>query len=202
MNGYPSHKVENMYLIVGLGNPEKKYDKTKHNVGFDAIDEIIDEYNIPSSGISMKGMYGKDTISGEKVIVMKPMTYMNLSGHAVRAFVDYYKLNPATDLIVIYDDVDLPTGQLRIRKKGSAGSHNGMKSIIQMLGSQEFTRIRVGIGPKPEKWDLADYVLAPFAKEEREKVDSALSQIVPITKEIIENGIDAAMNGFNKKASR
>ena len=190
-----------MYLIVGLGNPGKKYDHTKHNVGFDAIDEIIDEYDIPASGLSMKGMYGKGIISGEKVMVMKPMTYMNLSGHAVRAYVDYYNLDPQEELIVIYDDVDLPTGQVRIRKKGSAGSHNGMKSIIQMLGTQNFTRIRIGIGPKPEKWDLADYVLAPFSREERVKVGEIIEECVPITKMIIENGVGDAMSKYNQKVA-
>ena len=190
-----------MYLIVGLGNPDKKYDHTKHNVGFDAIDELIDKYDIPLSGLTMKGMYGKTVIGGQKVMVMKPMTYMNLSGHAVRAYIDYYKLNPEEDLIVIYDDVDLPTGQVRIRKKGSAGSHNGMKSIIQMLGTQNFTRIRVGIGPKPEKWDLADYVLAPFSKEERVKVEDIIEECVPITKMIIENSVEDAMTKYNKKVA-
>ncbi len=190
-----------MYLIVGLGNPDKKYDHTKHNVGFDVIDELIDKYDIPLSGLTMKGMYGKTVIGGQKVMVMKPMTYMNLSGHAVRAYIDYYKLNPEEDLIVIYDDVDLPTGQVRIRKKGSAGSHNGMKSIIQMLGTQNFTRIRVGIGPKPEKWDLADYVLAPFSKEERVKVEDIIEECVPITKMIIENSVEDAMTKYNKKVA-
>lgn len=188
-----------MYLIVGLGNPEKKYDKTKHNVGFDAVDEIIDEFDIPSSGISMKGMYGKGIVSGDKVMVMKPLTYMNLSGRAVRAYVDYYNIDPASELIVIYDDVDLPAGSLRIRKKGSAGSHNGMKSIIEMLGGGDFTRIRIGIGPKPEKWDLADYVLAPFSKADRQKIDETIEEIPRVIKRIIENGVDIAMTEFNKK---
>lgn len=191
-----------MYLIVGLGNPEKKYNKTKHNIGFDAVDEIIDEFDIPSSGISMKGMYGKGMISGEKVMVMKPLTYMNLSGNAVRAFVDYYNIDPTSELIVIYDDVDLPTGQMRIRKKGSAGSHNGMKSIIQMLGSDTFIRIRVGIGPKPEKWDLADYVLAPFSKEDREEVEKIVEKTPSVIKKIIEDGVDQAMTEYNKKVSK
>ncbi len=191
-----------MYLIVGLGNPEKKYEKTKHNVGFDAADELIDAFQIPSSGISMKGMYGKGMISGEKVMVMKPLTYMNLSGNAVRAFVDYYHLDPSQELIVIYDDVDLPAGQVRIRTKGSAGSHNGMKSILQMLGSNEFTRIRIGIGPKPEKWDLADYVLAPFPKEERKNVDEILSRIPDIIRTILQDGVSEAMTRYNRKAVR
>lgn len=199
MNGFHLHKDRGMYLVVGLGNPEKKYDKTKHNVGFDAADEIIDEFDIPSSGISMKGMYGKGMVSGEKIMVMKPLTYMNLSGHAVRAYTDYYNIDPESELIVIYDDVDLPIGQLRIRKKGSAGSHNGMKSIIQMLGTDKFTRIRIGIGPKPEKWDLADYVLAPFQKQDREPIEEVIEKIPSVIRKIAEAGINIAMTEYNKK---
>lgn len=150
----------------------------------------------------MKGMYGKGFIGTEKVMVMKPLTYMNLSGHAVRAFVDYYNIDIENELIVIYDDVDMPAGQLRIRKKGSAGSHNGMKSIIQMLGTGDFTRIRIGIGPKPEKWDLADYVLAPFAKEEREKVDDVVGMIPDIMEKISKDGVELAMTAYNKKNSK
>lgn len=195
-------RLKTMHLIVGLGNPDKKYEKTKHNVGFDALDELIDAYQIPSSGIAMKGMYGKGIISGERVMVMKPLTYMNLSGNAVRAFTDYYRIDPAEELIVIYDDVDLPAGQVRIRKKGSAGSHNGMKSILQMLGTDEFVRIRIGIGPKPEKWDLADYVLAPFPKEERRSVEEVLAQTPLIIRTILEEGVSEAMTRYNRKAVR
>lgn len=188
-----------MYLIVGLGNPERKYEGTKHNCGFDAVTELIDRFDIPGSGISMKGMYGKALINGEKVMVMKPLTYMNLSGHAVKAYVDYYGLDPEKDLVVIYDDVDLPIGSIRIRKSGSAGSHNGMKSIIECLGTGKFTRIRIGIGPKPERWDLADYVLAPFKKAERALIDEAIEEVVPITEMIISGNTDRAMEKYNKK---
>ncbi len=191
-----------MYLIVGLGNPEKKYDKTKHNVGFDAVDALIEAFEIPAAGIAMKGMYGKGRIAGEKVMVMKPLTYMNLSGNAVRAFVDYYQIDPAEELIVIYDDVDLPAGSVRIRQKGSAGSHNGMKSILQMLGTDAFTRIRIGIGPKPERWDLADYVLAPFPKAERQKVDAVIEEIVPMIRKIVEKGVPDVMSEYNRKVEK
>ena len=197
--GYFLIRWKIMYLIVGLGNPERKYDGTKHNVGFNAVDEIIDKYSIPSSGISMKGIYGKGMIGSEKIMIMKPLTYMNLSGNAVRAFVDYYNIDPASELIVIYDDVDLAAGQVRIRKKGSAGSHNGMKSIIQMLGTQEFARIRIGIGPKPEKWDLADYVLAQFPKQDRKNVDEVIDKVPDIIRSIIEVGIDNTMTKYNTK---
>ncbi len=191
-----------MYLIAGLGNPERKYDNTKHNIGFDALDEIIDAFGIPSGGVSMKGMYGKGLIGGEKVMLLKPLTYMNLSGNAIKAYIDYYKLDPKTELIVIYDDVDLEIGQLRIRKRGSAGSHNGMKSIVEKLGSDEFIRIRVGIGPKPEKWDLADYVLAPFSKSERARIDERIEKMPDIVREIITNGADSAMNRYNSKEDK
>ena len=188
-----------MYLIVGLGNPERRYDKTKHNIGFEAVDEIIDEFDIPSSGISMKGLYGKGFIANERVMVMKPLTYMNLSGHAIKAYTDYYGIDVASKLIVIYDDVDLTAGQIRIRKKGSAGSHNGMKNIIEILGESDFIRIRIGIGPKPEKWDLADYVLAPFSKEARKEVETCVEEIPQIVRKIIADGVDLAMTAYNKK---
>lgn len=188
-----------MYLIVGLGNPERKYENTKHNCGFNAIEELIDHYEVPSSGISMKGMYGKMNLNGEKVMLLKPLTYMNLSGEAVRAYVDYYKLDPAKDLVVIYDDVDLPVGTIRIKQKGSGGSHNGMKSIIQHLGTQEFTRVRIGIGPKPQGMDLAYFVLSPFSKEDRKCIDEVIKEIVPITELITAGETARAMERYNKK---
>jgi len=188
-----------MYLFVGLGNPERKYETTKHNCGFNAIEELIDHYDVPSSGISMKGLYGKMTLNGEKIMLMKPLTYMNLSGEAVSAYVNYYKLDPAKDLVVIYDDVDLPIGTIRIKKQGSAGSHNGMKSIIQHLGTQEFTRVRIGIGPKPAGLDLACYVLSPFSKSDRKIIDDAIKEIVPITELITEGKTDRAMEQYNRK---
>ncbi len=191
-----------MYLIVGLGNPDRKYDGTKHNIGFDAADEIITAFNIPGSGIAMKGMYGKGIIAGKKAMILKPLTYMNLSGHAVRAFVDYYKIDVKNRLIVIYDDVDLDCGQLRLRGCGSAGSHNGMKSIIKELGSEDFIRVRIGIGPKAEKWDLADYVLAPFSKEDRARVEPVVEEMPDIVGTIISKGIEEAMTVYNRKRDR
>lgn len=191
-----------MYLIAGLGNPDRKYQKTKHNAGFDSVDEIIERFHIPKSGISMKGLYGKGLIAGEKVMIVKPLTYMNLSGHCIRAFADYYKIDVPERLIVIYDDVDLPVGSVRIRKNGSAGSHNGMKSIIEQLGTRDFIRIRVGIGPKPERADLADYVLAPFSKEDRKKIEEVMRLTPDIVEKIIESGVSGAMNLYNKKAAK
>lgn len=188
-----------MYLFAGLGNPERKYENTKHNCGFNAIEELIERFEVPSSGISMKGMYGKMTLNGQKVMLMKPLTYMNLSGQAVKAYVDYYKLDPAKDLVVFYDDVDLPVGTIRIKQKGSAGSHNGMKSIIECLQTTEFTRVRIGIGPKPPGLDLACYVLSPFSKEERKLIDQAIAETVPIAELITSGNVLRAMEQYNRK---
>ena len=196
-----------MFLIVGLGNPGKQYENTRHNVGFDAIDVLVDEYRIPSSGKQHKAMYGKGVIEGQKVILAKPMTYMNLSGEAVRAMVDYYKIDPETELLVIFDDISLAPGNIRIRKKGSAGGHNGVKSIIQNgiksiithLGTQNFQRIKVGVGEKPKNWDLADYVLGAFSKDDRKLVDEALERTAKAAALIVQGEIDEAMNLYNKK---
>lgn len=188
-----------MFIIVGLGNPGKQYENTRHNVGFDAIDFLVDEYNIPSSGKQNKAMYGKGMIEGQKVILAKPMTYMNLSGEAVRGLVDYYKVDPETELLVIFDDISLAPGNIRIRKKGSAGGHNGVKSIISHLGTQNFQRIKVGVGEKPKNWDLADYVLGTFSKEDRKLVDDALGRTVKAASMIVRGEIGEAMNLYNKK---
>lgn len=188
-----------MFLIVGLGNPGKQYENTRHNVGFDAIDVLVDEYRIPSSGKQHKAMYGKGVIEGQKVILAKPMTYMNLSGEAVRAMVDYYKIDPETELLVIFDDISLAPGNIRIRKKGSAGGHNGIKSIITHLGTQNFQRIKVGVGEKPKNWDLADYVLGTFSKDDRKLVDEALERTAKAAALIVQGEIDEAMNLYNKK---
>ena len=188
-----------MYLIAGLGNPGKQYERTRHNMGFDTVDELVDRHRIPGSGIQHKAMYGKGMIAGEKVILAKPLTYMNLSGDSVREFINYYKIDPETELIVIYDDIDLEPGQIRIRKKGSAGGHNGMKSIIAQLGTQNFYRIKVGVGAKPAGWDLADYVLGRFSTQEREEVDKAIGEAADAVEVILSEGIDAAMNKYNAK---
>ena len=186
-----------MYLIVGLGNPGKQYENTRHNVGFDAVDLLVDEYRVPSSGKQHKAMYGKGVIAGQKVILAKPLTYMNLSGESVRALVDYYKIDPTDELIIIYDDINLAPGKLRIREKGSAGGHNGIKNIIAHLGSQEFPRIRIGVGEKPKGWDLADYVLGRFAKEEEPVIREALEKVVQACEVMITEDARTAMNRFN-----
>ena len=190
-----------MYIIVGLGNPTRQYEGTKHNVGFDTIDYLVDEYRIPSSGVGHKAMFGKGMIAGRKVLVAKPMTYMNLSGESVRELVNYYKIDPETELIVVYDDISLAPGQLRIRKKGSAGGHNGIKSIIANLGTDKFLRIKVGVGEKPKNWDLADYVLSPFSKEERVEVDEAIRHASGAIELMVNDKTDAAMNEYNRKSA-
>ena len=188
-----------MYIIVGLGNPTRKYEGTKHNVGFDTIDYLVDEYGIPSSGLGHKAMYGKGMIAGQKVLLAKPMTYMNLSGESVRSLLDYYKVDEEQELLVIYDDISLGVGQIRIRAKGSAGGHNGIKNIIAHLGGQVFPRIKVGVGEKPPKWDLADYVLGHFSKEEQEQMEEGYEHAVCAVKEIVTGNIEAAMNEYNRK---
>lgn len=191
-----------MFLIAGLGNPGREYEKTRHNMGFDTVDELIDRHNIPQGGIAHKAMYGKGILGGEKVIVAKPLTYMNLSGESVREFVNYYKMDPETEVIVIYDDIDLEPGQIRIRKKGSAGGHNGIKNIIAQLGTQNFYRVKVGVGAKPKGWDLVDHVLGRFSPQERELVDHAIAQAADAVEMILEEGIDAAMNHYNGSAKK
>lgn len=188
-----------MYLIVGLGNPGRQYENTKHNVGFDTVDYLIEEYRIPQAGVKHKAMYGKGVIAGQKVLIAKPLTYMNLSGESVRELVDYYKIDPETELIVLYDDISLEPGQIRIRKKGSAGGHNGIKNIIAQIGTEVFARVKIGVGEKPKNWDLADYVLSPFGKEERAAVDEAIKRAAKAVEMIVQEEIDSAMNMFNRK---
>ena len=188
-----------MYIIVGLGNPTRQYEGTKHNVGFDTIDYLIDEYQIPSSGAGHKALFGKGMIAGQKVIVAKPMTYMNLSGESVRELVNYYKVDPESELIVVYDDISLAPGQIRIRKKGSAGGHNGIKNIIANLGSSVFPRIKVGVGEKPKGYDLADYVLGKFSKEDRVLMEEGYDLACEASALIMQGAIDQAMNEYNQK---
>lgn len=185
-----------MKIIIGLGNPTAKYSGTRHNIGFAVIDEISKQHNIDVSTKKHKALIGKGVISGEKVILVKPLTYMNLSGESVREIVDYYKCTNE-DIIVIYDDVSLAVGKLRLRPKGSAGGHNGIKSIIAHLGTDVFKRIRVGVGEKPNKMDLADYVLGRFVKEELPYMNDSTKNACEAISVIIEDGIDQAMNKFN-----
>lgn len=187
-----------MYIIVGLGNPGSKYEGSRHNVGFASVDMLAQKQNIAMDFLRHDAVCGKGVIEGNKVILAKPQTFMNLSGKSVSELVNFYKAG--TDgLIVIYDDIDLPPGQLRIRKKGSAGGHNGIKSIIERLGTDEFTRIKVGVGSKPAGWDLADYVLGHFAKEQEALMEDAYETAAKACVDIILNGADFAMNKYNAK---
>lgn len=187
-----------MYIIAGLGNPTKEYEKTRHNAGFDVIDCLAEKLMVNVSEKKHKAYYAKGIIGGEKVILAKPQTFMNLSGESIRAMADFYKV-ASEQIIVIYDDISLEPGQLRIRAKGSAGGHNGIKSIISHLGTQEFPRIKVGVGEKPRQMDLADYVLGRFSKAERDIMETAFKEASEAACMIIEDGIQAAMNHFNAK---
>lgn len=186
-----------MRLIVGLGNPERRYDGTRHNVGFEYIDYLAREWNISLNQEKCKGVYGSGIIGGEKVILLKPLTYMNLSGESVGAFVRYFNLDPSQDVLVAFDDISLEPGQIRIRRKGSAGGHNGIKSIIAHLGRMDFPRIKIGIGAKPEFMDLADWVLGKFISSEQKNIIEAINKSVEATKLICQDQINEAMNRFN-----
>ena len=188
-----------MYLIVGLGNPSKQYEKTRHNIGFDVIDALADKYNISVTEKKHKALCGKGTIEGRKVVLAKPQTFMNLSGESVVELLNYYKMDPESEMIVIFDDIRLAPGSLRIRKKGSAGGHNGIKNIIALTGTQNFMRIKVGVGEKPKGWDLADYVLGHFSKEERVLVEDAFADAIEATEMILMDDLSGAMNKFNGK---
>ena len=187
-----------MFIIAGLGNPTLQYEGTRHNVGFDVIDMLADRYNISVDGRKGRALIGKGMIGGQKVLLVKPQTYMNLSGESVRAAADFYKVDPE-DILVIYDDISLEPGQLRLRGKGSAGGHNGIKNIIAHLGTQEFPRIKVGVGDKPKGMDLADYVLGHFSKEDQAKMDEAFKDAADAAEMILDKGMDAAMNHYNMK---
>ena len=185
-----------MLLIAGLGNPENEYANTRHNMGFDTINKLAKEYKIEVNKCKFKGIYGTGSIEDEQVILLKPQTYMNLSGESISELMHFYKIDLA-DLIVIYDDMDVEPGKIKIRKKGGAGSHNGMKSVIHHLNSEEFARIRVGIGKPKYESDRINYVIGTIPKEEKEKLEIGTEKAKEAIVEIIKNGIDSAMNQFN-----
>lgn len=191
-----------MYIIAGLGNPTKEYENTRHNIGFMAIDALADKYHISMTECRHRALTGKGMINGTKVVLVKPLTYMNLSGEAVRAVTDYYKSDAAGELIVIYDDVSLDVGQLRIRKKGSAGGHNGIKNIIANLGHDTFQRIKIGVGEKPKGYDLVDYVLGRFSREELDLIRDSLEKADGAVNLMLEGRTDAAMNEYNVKNAK
>ena len=188
-----------MYIIVGLGNPERKYAGTRHNIGFSAITAISDAYSISMDIKKHKAVCGKGMIAGNKVLLAMPQTYMNLSGESVRELVDFYKIDPEEELIIIYDDIALAPGKLRVRAKGSAGGHNGIKNIIAHLGHDSFMRIKVGVGEKPQGYDLAAYVLGHFDKKDREVMQQAFADAADAVVMMMNDSADAAMNHFNGK---
>ena len=190
-----------MYIIVGLGNPGKQYENTRHNIGFDVIEKLAEQEHVAVLEKKYRAIIGKGIVEGQKCILAKPQTFMNLSGESVRQLLDYYKADETSELIVISDDVSLDVGQIRIRKKGSAGGHNGLKDIIAHLGHESFIRIKMGVGEKPKGYDLADYVLGHFTPQERKVMDEAAARAADAIRAILAKGPDAAMNDFNGKVT-
>lgn len=185
-----------MYLIVGLGNPEKDYANTRHNMGFNTINKLAKQYDIEVTKTKFKGLYGSGIIEGEKVILLKPQTFMNLSGESIKEVIRFYKIEPE-QLIIIYDDIDIEPGIIKIRKTGGPGTHNGMKSVVHELNTQNFKRIRIGIGMPEEKENLIEYVIGAIAEEDKEKLEKGTELAKEAVIEIIKSGIDKAMNQFN-----
>lgn len=188
-----------MYIIAGLGNPGKQYENTRHNIGWQIIDALADKHGIRVLESKFKGLIGKGMIGGEKVLLVKPLTFMNLSGECIIEAVNFFKIDETTELIVIADDISLDIGHIRIRKKGSAGGHNGLKNIIAHLGHEEFIRMKIGVGDKPAGYDLADYVLGHFKKEEEAVLTECKKNAVLAIETILSDGVDKAMNLYNTK---
>ena len=186
-----------MYLIAGLGNPGREYENTRHNAGFASIDRLAEKNHISIDMKKFQALCGTGYIGGQKVLLLKPQTYMNLSGESLRAACDFFKIDPEQELIVIYDDISLAPGQLRIRAKGSAGGHNGIKSIISHLGTQEFLRVKVGVGEKPQGWDLADYVLGHFSKEEQQVMQESFDRAADAAAALLSEEVQQGMNEYN-----
>ena len=185
-----------MYLIVGLGNPEADYSKTRHNMGFNTVNKIAEKYGIEINKKKFDGLIGEGLIDGEKVILLKPQTYMNLSGKSIIQVVNFYKI-PLENICVIYDDMDIEKGSIKIRKKGSAGSHNGMKSVVEELGTTDFARIRIGIGEPEFEDDTINYVIGAIPEEEVKILDEGTTKAAEAMIEILKIGIDNAMNKYN-----
>ena len=183
-----------MILIVGLGNPGKQYEQTRHNIGFDVIDYMANKYNIDVNREKFKGICGEGFIENKKVILLKPLTYMNLSGESIRELANFYTLED-DEIIVVYDDISLDIGRLRIREKGSAGGHNGIKSIIQNLGGDKFPRVKVGVGQPKD--NLVNHVLGKFSKEDREHIEKVIPVVSDAIVEIVKNDAKESMNKFN-----
>ena len=190
-----------MKLLIGLGNPGEEYKKTRHNIGFEVIDALSEKWGIPLNQAKHKGLYGVGYANGKKVVLLKPMTYMNLSGESIAAVMNFFKID-TEDIVVLYDDLDLDTGKVRLRQKGSAGGHNGIKSIINQLGSDQFPRIKLGIGERANADDdLKDYVLSKFSKEQCEALKKSFERAVCALELMVDGDVDGAMNKYNGEIS-
>ncbi len=189
--------MDDLFIVVGLGNPGSRYENTRHNMGFDTIDLLSAKYNIKVSKVKFKAITGDGEIEGQRVILVKPQTYMNLSGESVREIIEWYKI-PINNIIIVYDDIDMPLGKIRVRPGGSSGTHNGMRSIIYQIQSDGFPRVRVGIGRPPEGWALADFVLSKFNAEDRKLVNESIKNACDAVASIVKSGVDTAMNKFNR----
>jgi len=196
----PRFGNENLKIVAGLGNPEDKYRNTRHNVGFETVNKLAFDFNISIKKYNRKirAYSGEGKVGSAETLLMKPQTYMNLSGESVGAALRFYKLPPSA-LIVVCDDTNLPAGEVRVRAKGRAGGHNGLKSLIEHLGTDEFIRVRIGVGEKPQGWDLADYVLSRFTESERKTMIDAVTRAGEAVVTVLKEGVEAAMNRFNKK---
>ncbi len=192
---------QELWLVAGLGNPGRQYEKTWHNCGYLVLEVLSQRHQIPLNKIRFKGLTGQGTIAGRKVVLLQPTTYMNLSGESVREAMAFYKIPPQRTL-VIYDDLDLPAGQIRMRPSGGAGTHNGMRSIISQLGRQDFPRVRVGIGPLPANWELVSYVLSDIPQDQQKEMFEAFSRAADAVEKTLRDGIEAAMNQANQKKER
>lgn len=189
-------RLKDLFVIVGLGNPGRRYEGTRHNVGFETVEILSKRHGIKLTKLRHKAILGEGLIGGKKIILVKPQTFMNLSGDSVWEILQWYRVSQR-NMIVVYDDVDLPLGKLRLRPRGSSGTHNGMKSVIYRIESDEFFRIRIGIGSPPKGWELSDYVLGKFHGADKEMIASTIIKASDATEEIIRSGIDSAMNKFN-----
>lgn len=185
-----------MYIIVGLGNPGKKYEDTRHNIGFKTIDALADKLNIKVNKMKFKGLVGEGRIAGEKVILLKPHTFMNNSGESVVEILNFYKLKPE-NLLVVVDDIDIEFAQLKIKKNGSAGTHNGLKSIVNLIGSKDFARFKIGVGKKHPNEDLASFVLSDFPSRDKKHIEDAVDACSESIIKTVTDGIDVAMNFYN-----
>lgn len=186
-----------MWLLVGLGNPGAQYVRTRHNIGFDVVETLAARYALEFRGKRANSLIAEGKVAGQRVALVKPQTFMNLSGQAVAALRTWYKVEAAREILIIYDDLDLPFARLRFRERGSAGTHNGMRSIVQQLGSSDFARLRIGIGQPPGKMDVAAYVLSRFSKEEAEQVPDVITTAADAVDLVVREGLVVAMNRYN-----